>query len=45
MVSSFVNGLLIDSQAPIPFEDIVAVIKSSFKILESIKHVDEHIEI
>ena len=45
MVSSFVNGLLIDGQAPIPFKDIVAVMKASFKTLESIKRGGEQIEI
>lgn len=45
MVSSFVNGLLNHGQAPIPFKDIVAVMKASFKTLESIKRGGEQIEI
>tara|TARA_B100000787_G_scaffold169868_1_gene162652 strand:+ start:8376 stop:10514 length:2139 start_codon:yes stop_codon:yes gene_type:complete len=45
MVNSFVNGLLVDGQAPIPFKDIVAVMKASFKTLESIKRGGEQIEI
>ena len=45
MVTSFVNGLLHDGQAPIPFEEIVAVTKASFKVLESIKRGGEQIDI
>ena len=37
MVEAFVNGLLTDGRAPIPFEEIVAVTRASFKVLESIK--------
>ena len=45
MVEAFVDRLLKDGQAPIPFEDIVAVTKASFKVLESIKRVGEQVEI
>ena len=37
MVEAFVNGLLTDGRAPIPFEEIVAATRASFKVLESIK--------
>ena len=36
MVDAFVNGILKDGQAPIKFEEIIAVTKTCFKILESI---------
>jgi hypothetical protein len=45
MVEAFVNGLLTDGKAPIPFEDVVAVTKASFKVLESIKRGGEQVEI
>lgn len=45
MVNAFVNGLLKNGQTPIPFEDIVAVTKASFKVLESVKRGGEQIEI
>jgi predicted dehydrogenase/threonine dehydrogenase-like Zn-dependent dehydrogenase len=45
MVNSFISGLLRDGKSPIPFEDIVAVTKASFKVLESIKHAGKQIEI
>lgn len=45
MVNAFLNGLLTDGQAPIPFEDIVAVTKASFKVLESIKRGGEQVDI
>ena len=45
MVKSFISGLLRDGKPPIPFEDIVAVTKASFKVLESIKHGGKQIEI
>ena len=45
MVESFVNGLLADGNAPIPFHDVVAVTKASFKVLESIKRGGEQVEI
>ena len=45
MVTSFVNGLLNDGQAPIPFKEIVAVTKASFKVMESIKRGGEQVEV
>jgi polar amino acid transport system substrate-binding protein len=45
MVNAFVNGLLNDGKAPIPFQEIVAVTKASFKALESIRRGGEQIEI
>jgi polar amino acid transport system substrate-binding protein len=45
MVTGFVNGLLSDGKAPIPFEDIVAVTKASFKVLESIKRGGQQVDI
>jgi len=45
MVTAFINGLLNDGQAPIPFEEIVAVTKASFRVLESIQHGGEQVDI
>lgn len=45
MVTAFMNGLLKDGRAPIPFEEIVAVTKASFKVLESIKSGGEQVVI
>lgn len=45
MVEAFFDGLLKDGQAPIPFEDIVAVTKASFKVLESIKRGGEQVDL
>ena len=45
MVEAFVNGLLKDGKAPIPFQDIVAVTKASFKVIESVKRGGEQVEI
>ncbi|WCO01126.1 bi-domain-containing oxidoreductase [Psychroserpens ponticola] len=45
MVSAFVNGLLTNGKAPIPFEDIVAVTKASFGVLESVKRGGQQVEI
>ncbi|MFK7782571.1 bi-domain-containing oxidoreductase [Psychroserpens sp.] len=45
MVNAFVNGLLNDGNAPISFEEIVAVTSASFKVLESIKRGGQQIEI
>jgi len=45
MVNAFVNGLLNDGQAPIPFEEVVAVTKASFKVLESIKQGGAQVDI
>ena len=45
MVSAFVNGLLNDGKAPISFEEIVAVTKASFKVIESVKRGGQQVEI
>jgi predicted dehydrogenase len=45
MVSAFIDGLLSSGKAPIPFDEIIAVTKASFKILESIKQGGQQIEI
>ena len=45
MVNAFIDGLLKDGKAPIPFEEIVSVTKASFKVLESIKNGGEQFEI
>ncbi|NOR28738.1 MAG: zinc-binding dehydrogenase [Lutibacter sp.] len=45
MVSAFVNGLLNEGQVIIPFDEIVAVTKASFKVLESVKRGGEQVEI
>jgi hypothetical protein len=45
MVIAFVNGLLSDGKAPIPFEEVIAVTKASFKVLESIKRGGEQVDI
>jgi polar amino acid transport system substrate-binding protein len=45
MVEAFVDGLLKDGLAPIPFEEIVAVTKASFKVLESIKRGGEQVDL
>jgi predicted dehydrogenase len=45
MVTAFVNGLLSDGKAPIPFEEVIAVTKASFKVLESIKRGGEQVDI
>ncbi len=45
MVNAFVNGLLKDGRAPIPFDEIIAVTKASFKVLDSIKRGGEQVEI
>ena len=45
MVTAFINGLLSDGKSPISFEEIVAVTKASFKVLESIKRGGEQIDI
>jgi len=45
MVDAFVNGLLKDGQAPIAFEEIIAITKASFKVLESIKRGGEQVKI
>ncbi|WP_431137267.1 bi-domain-containing oxidoreductase [Psychroserpens mesophilus] len=45
MVNAFVNGLLTNGKAPIPFEDIVAVTRASFGVLESVKCGGQQVEI
>ncbi|WP_353779878.1 Gfo/Idh/MocA family oxidoreductase [Winogradskyella sp. 3972H.M.0a.05] len=45
MVESFINGLLNEAKAPISFEDIVAVAKASFKVLESITEGGQQIDV
>ena len=45
MIQSFINSLLNDGKAPIPFQDIVAVTKASFKVLESIKRGGKQVDI
>jgi predicted dehydrogenase/threonine dehydrogenase-like Zn-dependent dehydrogenase len=45
MVNAFVSGLLSDGKAPIPFDEIVAVTKASFKVLESIKQGGAQIDV
>jgi predicted dehydrogenase/threonine dehydrogenase-like Zn-dependent dehydrogenase len=45
MVKAFIEGLLNDGKAPISFEDIVAVTKASFKVLESVKRGGEQVTI
>ncbi|WP_369997302.1 bi-domain-containing oxidoreductase [Winogradskyella sp.] len=45
MVTTFVEGLLKDGKAPIPFNEIVAVTKASFKVLESIKLGGQQVDI
>lgn len=45
MINAFIDGLLKDGKAPIPFEEIVSVTKASFKVLESIKNGGEQFEI
>ncbi|PWK18013.1 bi-domain-containing oxidoreductase [Xanthomarina spongicola] len=45
MVEAFVNGLLKDGEAPISFNEVVAVTKTCFSIIESIKRGGEQIDI
>ena len=45
MVKAFVNGLLKDGRATIAFEEIVAVTKASFKVLESLKLKGQQVDI
>ena len=45
MVKAFINSLLKDGKAPIPFKEIVAVTKASFKVLESVKLGGEQVDI
>lgn len=45
MVNAFLNGLLTDGDTPIGFDEVVAVTKASFKVLESIKNGGKQIKI
>lgn len=45
MVRAFLNSLLNNSEIPISFDDIVAVTKASFKVIESIKNGGKQITI
>ncbi|WP_191860166.1 bi-domain-containing oxidoreductase [Hanstruepera ponticola] len=45
MVESFINGLIKDGKAPIPFSEVVAVTKTCFGIIESIKRGGEQVDI
>lgn len=45
MVEAFINGLLKDGNVPIPFEDLVAVTKASFRVLESIKNGGQQVDV
>jgi len=45
MIEAFINGILKDGQAPIAFEEIIAVTKASFKVLESISENGAQINI
>lgn len=38
MVTQFVNGLLDKGEVPIPFDEIVAVTKTTFQVIESLKY-------
>lgn len=45
MVEAFVNGVLKEGKAPISFNEVVAVTKTCFSIIESIKRGGEQIDI
>jgi len=45
MIEAFIKGILKDGQAPIAFEEIIAVTKASFKVLESISENGAQINI
>lgn len=45
MVEAFLNDLLKDGAAPIPFEETFAVTKSTFAVLESIKNGGAQVEV
>lgn len=45
MVTSFINSLLKNGQAPIPFQEIVAVTRTTFKVIESIKTGGQQVKI
>ena len=45
MVAAFVDGLLKNGRAPIPFDNVVAVTNASFKVLESIKQGGKQVDV
>lgn len=45
MVEGFINGIITKGNSPIPFSEIVAVTKATFKVLESISENGAQIEI
>lgn len=45
MIEAFVNGLLKDGQSPIPMQDIFAVTRATFKVIESIKNGSQPYEV
>ncbi len=45
MVEAYINGLLNDGKTPISFDEVVAVTKTCFAIIESIKRGGKQIEI
>ena len=45
MVGAFINGLLNEGKTPIPFSEVVAVTKTCFGIIESIKRGGEQVDI
>tara|TARA_B100000963_G_scaffold289151_1_gene258556 strand:- start:6248 stop:8386 length:2139 start_codon:yes stop_codon:yes gene_type:complete len=45
MVEAFFNGLLENGEPPIPFDEVIAVTKASFKVIESIKYGGKQIKI
>lgn len=45
MVKGFIDGIIANGNAPIPFSEIVAVTRASFKVLESISENGAQIEV
>lgn len=45
MVNAFVNGVLKEGNAPIPFNEVIAVTKASFKVLESLKEGGQQVHV
>lgn len=45
MVEAFVNGLLDKGEAPIPFDEIIAVTKTTFGVIESLKNDGQRIKV
>jgi len=45
MVEAFVNGLLKNGKAPIPFQEIVSVTRATFKVIDSIKSNGRQFEV